>query len=145
MKIDTLTFLYLNLGDGRATIAIMPNEDDTVEVGVAFCSPQDNFNRKTGRAIALQRLQNKNGFYVSFERDYTKALKQHAKEVVKFIIRGHWVTVLDFNIEINTTIYELVTETGNDVNIEDLDIPITMYTSTTPHWAKDAVLGHDFY
>jgi len=41
--------------------------DGRAEMGVAWCSPKDKFNRKKGRLIAEGRLERKraNGFYYS--------------------------------------------------------------------------------
>lgn len=44
---------YLNAKQSRgATLYVVPRADQQCEVGVAYCSPRDNFNKKTGRAVA---------------------------------------------------------------------------------------------
>ena len=54
-------YMHLKLGKGRvtATIGIELNEGggETALVGLAFCSPEDQFCRKTGRTISEERLE----------------------------------------------------------------------------------------
>lgn len=142
MEIDKVTYLYLNFGAGKATVAIIPRHSNTAEIGVAFCSPYDQFNRNIGRELSLRRLTDKKDFYVYFERtEY--ALKQQVRELVNFIVAGQWVSVLDFDTELNTTIYNILTETSQDFN--DNEIPMTIHTNVVPHWATKAVLKNNLY
>lgn len=46
---------------GGATIAFVENlKDNSIRYAWALCSPKDNFNKKTGRAIASGRLKSDN-------------------------------------------------------------------------------------
>ena len=136
------TFLYLQLGQGTATVAIVPLADNTVEVGVAFCSPEDQFSRAEGRKRALERITQKKDFYVHYERN-TDSLKGQAKSLVKLIVSGRWVSVLDFATELDTIIYEIITETSKEIEF-DL-APMTVHTNTIPVWARHAVIEKNFY
>lgn len=135
------TFLYLTLGDGRATIAIN-QVDNNAEIAAAFCSPRDRFNKETGRKIALERLNNKNGFYVHFERNNDK-LKWQVRDIVKFVISGEWVTQADIENELEMRIFNLVTEIETDFPNDFA--PMTVHTNTVPTWAKRAVLEKNLY
>ena len=44
---------------GGATIAYREVEDGTAEFSVAYCSPQDNFNKATGRLVASGKLNSR--------------------------------------------------------------------------------------
>lgn len=135
------TFLYLTLGDGRATVAI--NEiGGTAAIGVAFCSPHDHFNKETGRKLALERLNNKKDFYISFERNADK-LKWQVRDIVKLVVSGEWVTQADVENELEFKIFNFITETENDFPNDF--IPMTVHTSTVPTWAKRAVLEKNLY
>ena len=41
---------------GGATVAILPKENNKAVIAIAFCGPNDVFNRKVGRAVAEGRL-----------------------------------------------------------------------------------------
>lgn len=95
-------FLHLNVGAGKATLAIQERqsgeEQVLVAVGIAFCSPQDHYSRKTGRNKAFGRLtkflvsegQDKGDLQVfSFMREEGKIIPQ----VLNYF--GRWVSCLD--------------------------------------------------
>jgi hypothetical protein len=42
---------------GTITIATRKKEDNTLDVGVSYCSPRDMFNRKTGYAKSIEGLE----------------------------------------------------------------------------------------
>lgn len=137
------TFLYLNLGRGRATVAINEHpENKTAEIGVAFCSPNDQFVKELGRNIAEKRLQEKKDFYICFERNNEK-LKWQARDLVKFVILGRWASKLDFETELEIKVHEIVTDTISDFP-NDI-APMTVHTNTVPTWAKRAVAEKNFY
>lgn len=48
-------FMHFDIGPGRVTAAIRA-DDKEAEIGLAFCSPEDQFSRKRGRLIAEGRL-----------------------------------------------------------------------------------------
>lgn len=137
------TYLHLDLGEGKATIAIQPNEDNTVEIGVAFCSPEDRFMKAVGRAKALERLKQKKDFYVRFDKDQNAKLKWQVRDLVKFVILGKWVSNIDFETELDTKVHEITTETVNDFPNDFA--PMTVHTNTIPTWAKRAVVEKNFY
>jgi len=41
---------------GVATIASMVRSDNQVQIGVSFCSPRDRFDKRLGRAFALEKM-----------------------------------------------------------------------------------------
>jgi hypothetical protein len=137
------TYLYLNLGDGRATVAIQHNDDNTIEIGVAFCSPVDRFVKAVGRVKALERLKQKKDFYVRFDIDENEKLKWQVRDLVRFIVLGKWVTALDFETELDIKVHEIVTETVNDFPSDIA--PMTVHTNTIPTWAKRAAAEKNFY
>lgn len=51
------------LGKGGTTVAYEV-DDDTIRFAIAKCSPRDNYCRKTGRVIALGRLQANKDFTI---------------------------------------------------------------------------------
>lgn len=136
------TFLYLTYGDGKATVAIKEAKN-IVELGAAFCSPEDQFEKAHGREIALKRLNEKQDFYVCFEQDKSKKLKWQAREIVNFIVSGRWVSKLDFETELDLKVSDIVTETVTDFP-NDI-IPITVHTNTIPTWVKRAALEKTIY
>ncbi len=137
-----IDFLYLSFGDGRVTAAIRLGRDNTAEIGVAFCSPHDQFVKSIGRELASDRITTKKDFYVHFERN-DRPVKHQVRDLVKMITSGRWVSVLDFDIELDTTIYELITETSIEVPCEIA--PMVVQTNTVPGWAKVAVIEKNFY
>jgi len=50
--------MHLRVGDGRVS-AYLEVEGAKGEASLAFCSPQDQFNRKIGRNIAEGRMRNR--------------------------------------------------------------------------------------
>jgi len=136
-----MTYLYLTFGDGRLTVAISEIEN-IAEIGVAFCSPYDQFSKEIGRKIATERLLTKKDFYVAFARDNSK-LKWQVREIVKYIVSGEWVTKDDIENELETKIFKIVTETETDIP-NDI-APMTVYTNTVPSWAKQAVVEKNLY
>lgn len=69
-----LTFMHVQIGKGFATLAINLDSIDTglLEVGVAFCAPQDQFCRKSGRVKAGGRVQGhakRNVMFVPFKKE----------------------------------------------------------------------------
>lgn len=51
-----IAYMHFKLGKGRVTAAIEV-EGQTASVGLAFCSPKDQFERRRGRLIAGGRLK----------------------------------------------------------------------------------------
>lgn len=126
------SFLYLYLGNGRATIAIN-EKNNSVHIGVAFCSPDDQFIKKYGKELALARLNDRKEFYVCFERNSDR-IKQQVHKIIKFIISEKWVTKLDIENELDIVIYALITET-----VKEFSDNMTVHTNTIPTWARCAV------
>ena len=72
-----MAFMHPYIGRGRATLAIAHDPNDGRSfVGVSYSSPKDNFNRKKGRNIAVQRILK--GSYFSF--DFIKQEDEFLKE-----------------------------------------------------------------
>lgn len=140
--INDTTFLYLKFGEGIATVAIRPKDNNTVEIGAAFCSPEDRFEKSIGRKLAVTRIKNKKDFYVCFERN-DSLLKHQVRDLIKLIVSGRWVSILDFDIELDTTVYDLITETLTEVPCEIA--PMVVQTNTVPGWAKTAAIENNFY
>lgn len=137
-----ITYLYLTLGKGKATIAISTYDDNTAEIGVAFCAPLDRFARHIGRVRATERLNTKKEFYVCFERN-EDALKTQVRDLFHFILTGNWKSTIDIDAALETSIYELITEKSIEVACDVA--PLIMTTNTIPKWAKKAAISHDFY
>src|ERR1700687_2633301 len=55
--VKTESYSHLLVGKGKVTLAAKFFDSNWVEVGVAFCSPKDQFNRKKGRLIATGRRE----------------------------------------------------------------------------------------
>lgn len=81
------TFSHIPLGKGRATLAIQV-EGDNLEIGVAFCSPKDQFSKAKGRMIAEGRLKAKHGFYMKIGRNPDEKLKDQARRVVVTLVKN---------------------------------------------------------
>lgn len=56
-----MKFTHRYVAGGYITIAFNETESDTIEYGVAFCSPEDRpkFRRAKGRMIATNRLESR--------------------------------------------------------------------------------------
>jgi len=50
-----ISFMHFELGGGRVTAAVEV-ADGAAKVGLAFCSPRDQFERRKGRLISEGRL-----------------------------------------------------------------------------------------
>jgi hypothetical protein len=67
---EIANYMHIELGDGHATAAIsISNQREDGEgpevayVGMSFCSPKDQFCKKTGRMIAAGRLEKEKYLY----------------------------------------------------------------------------------
>lgn len=79
-------FIYPYLGAGRAAVAVQVfRELKTVGVGVAWCSPKDQFNRKMGRRIAEGRLLRAGNMYYELPYSGEPTRKQIVEQVVNTI------------------------------------------------------------
>ena len=59
---DKIWYQHFYLGDdGNMTVAVCQYKENpnSLCIGTSFCSPKDNFSRKTGRLIALRHLVSK--------------------------------------------------------------------------------------
>lgn len=109
MRPDTVeTFSHLHIGDmvfhkkgqGRVTLAIRLTPEEygaagTVEVGVAFCSPKDQFTRAKGRELAKQRLDAGQDFYLKANRDPAVPLKSQTADMLAHLLGS---TVSGFSV-----------------------------------------------
>lgn len=129
------TFLYLNFGPGRVTVAIK-EQNNLLKIGAAFCSPCDQFIKEYGRKLALDRLNNKRDFYICFEKENSIRIKEQVYNLIKFIISGQWVSKLDVETELGLIVYEIITESENHFS-NDI-APMVLHTNTIPTWAKHA-------
>jgi hypothetical protein len=86
------TFVHTDLGNGHATLAIREtmaaNNTGIIEVGVAFCSPNEQFNRRIGRTIASGRLNAKRRFYAIVPRNTDIKLKTQAEAMLHQLLDG---------------------------------------------------------
>ena len=84
-------YQHMSLGTGKATVAIRVDEDTpshrVARVGLATCSPKDQFSRKRGRAIAEGRLQARKFFMQLTVADGTN-VKQEVAKAIKAQARG---------------------------------------------------------
>lgn len=85
-------FWHPHIYGGRATIALQAN-GSLIEVGVAFCSPRDQFCKRFGRAIAEGRMQKERSRYhitVDVPRRENGKVNWHgAREEVYHLITLH--------------------------------------------------------
>lgn len=86
------TFTHLHLGNGRVTLAIRELPDGEVSVGIAWCSPRDQFSRAMGRETALGPLDYadvaKKGFSFSYKSELKKGsgiIRIKDEAVVRFM------------------------------------------------------------
>lgn len=86
------TFMHTEVGPGRATLAIKETTEEgktpIVEVAVAWCAPNEQFNRRTGRSIASGRLNAKRRHYTIAERDMNLNIKKQAEKMFAELING---------------------------------------------------------
>lgn len=75
-------------GKGGITFAVVDSSRLTshFDVGVAFCNPQDNFSRRTGRIKSLARTRSKLNGISSFTLPATEGMNLHTIEGRKAII-----------------------------------------------------------
>ncbi len=78
------TFAYYNIGNGRVSLSVNV-DNDLISVGVAYCSPNDQFSKSRGRAIALgRRIKNVPRYSFSFKRNDQRFGEQLFDEFKKF-------------------------------------------------------------
>lgn len=136
------TFLYITYGEGQATVAIKEIEDN-IQISAAFCSPDDQFVKDKGRKIALERMNDKKDFYISFKKNDKLKLKWQVRDLINFVVSGKWVTKLDIENELETTVFHFITET--ETEFPDDFLPMTVHTNVIPSWAKRAVIEKTLY
>jgi hypothetical protein len=94
MKTDVFdTFAYAKIYNGTATLAIRETPEAlgkpaTIEVAVAFCAPEEQFEKRIGRTIAFGRLNTKRRFYCLIERNMDLRLKTQAEALLNQLIEG---------------------------------------------------------
>ena len=59
--------------DGRISIAAIFVDDNTLQFGIARCNPKDNFVKKAGQKIALQRAHNRPEFTMTVKPEESVA------------------------------------------------------------------------
>ena len=73
--------------DRRLTIAgVIDDENNTIKIGIAQCSPKDQFIKAKGRAIATGRAKSSNPYMTISDVDShlsTKTFVNKAKEIAK--------------------------------------------------------------
>lgn len=77
LRLDQILFMHPKVGKGRMTLAMIvtptPDDELVANVGLSFCSPKDQFCRKTGRTIAEGRLsKGKHTITVLLPKDATQ-------------------------------------------------------------------------
>ena len=82
-------YMHIPLGSGFVTVAIgVDLGDGTRKLGLAFCSPNDQFSRKRGRLIAEGRMASANSLLLP---PGDQPLKARARERIKFALASHQV------------------------------------------------------
>jgi len=77
------TYMHMDLGIGRATIAIQKIDGEKrIRVAAAFCSPHDQFSRKKGRLIADGRLDCDKLLYILNTSDESKSVQTIVREAL---------------------------------------------------------------
>lgn len=91
------TFCHPFVGRGRATLAIN-STDDTLVVGIAWCSPRDQFSRAKGRKIATDRLNThkkehatEKAFYFSANRNTELRPDEQARTILTELVNARKV------------------------------------------------------
>lgn len=81
MSKDNVRYMHVDIGKGKATAAI-EEKTGAARVGLAFCSPKDQFNKKIGRLISSGRLQHDKCFF-ELTLDPERRLKEQVYEAFK--------------------------------------------------------------
>jgi hypothetical protein len=55
---DNARYFHFNAGEGQATVCIAMLPSGKFTAGLALCSPDDQFNRATGRYLSISRALN---------------------------------------------------------------------------------------
>jgi hypothetical protein len=79
-------YMHMEVADGFVTAAIHVDTHDLIYVGLAFCSPRDQFSRAKGRRIAEGRLE-KNPAYILRRKPESRV-----KALVRKVIEGSVLT-----------------------------------------------------
>lgn len=83
MSEKTNTYMHMEIGKGRATLAIQQIDGEKrVRVAAAFCSPHDQFSRKKGRLIADGRLGIDKLLYILNTSDESKSVQTIVREAL---------------------------------------------------------------
>lgn len=76
-------------GAGGMTIALRWSNDSmfaqTIEVGLAVCSPNDTFNKKIGRTLALKRLDSAKRFTFQYDPNHAEGAMKQAFAAMVFM------------------------------------------------------------
>jgi hypothetical protein len=110
-------YMHLHVGMGRVTLALRHKlcaaKGDEVEVGVAFCSPKDQFNKARGRNIARGRLEQAGNQTMAFQSNGEEPLKRQLYDIF----------------------FALMTQTPNKNQT-------VMHSVDIPRWANGAIARH---
>jgi hypothetical protein len=88
-------YMHMPIGNGFVTVAIRAEKrwpsvrSRKCEIGLAFCSPRDQFSRKKGRLIAEGRLDKHGGITIPLVEG-ERVKKQVRNYVIKQIVLGSW-------------------------------------------------------
>jgi hypothetical protein len=83
---DNVHYMHMSVAEGFVTAAISIDDFDMIHVGLAFCSPRDQFSRAKGRRIATGRLV-KNPSYILGHNPAVRV-----KALVRKVIQGSVLT-----------------------------------------------------
>lgn len=78
------SFMHLHANKGRITAAIdvdSTRKNKIANIALAFCSPKDQFCRKTGRLISEGRLS-KGKYFYQISLDSTKGVKDTIRQAI---------------------------------------------------------------
>lgn len=82
---EEIRYLHMDIGDGKATAAYTVT-GGRVFFTLAFCSPEDQFSRKIGRAIASGRMEKYGASEDIHLRDDTppdRQIREHVEGLVE--------------------------------------------------------------
>lgn len=110
----------------RATVAarlVEDGEEKKFEYGISICNAEDNFNKKFGRELALERLQA--GFGSTKYNEYYQNLAEYFAEDSGYENDGTERTTIQFVNDLANSVFKKIEKYKKKLaNIEDKDVSL---------------------
>lgn len=88
---NTTYFQHLFVGSGHLTIAAKKAKHNKAVGGFAWCSPQDQFNKRLGRTIAEGRMYSRSCMFFDADEDFTaQQVLERARNIILEGRRPKW-------------------------------------------------------